>query len=396
MLCQPPTFQITKILYPLDFQRVNLQEFQLNSIVQFQQKPFYGIVTQINESERPITITWDNELDEPFAYTWDEIRVHQIRIVLPYLPQQTLVKLPLGTTVQLSNGDNLVFNEDTTFLVDSIDSEKIVLTQNSDSYQFPLTQFPGKSFSNLVQIPQNPVQAQYISLNQLKAKAKVWLFLHTPHSFLEIINTAWKKQLETQFIFQLKERYEKKDLEIAWEIAWNEYLETLTYQEGLFGFHVGVKVIDLHTSQVVGEVTAIHWQHSRPINIIRVTGKTLSYSITELRSLDIIPMPPLMQLSGNVAYQMSADGRYYQVFIGFRTKKLAQAWLKPLKKRIGRLSSLHRYEWEELRHLPNKEWEYSLLTPKHKTLKKRREVLQKLVELNLEKLPNKSQQELNK
>jgi hypothetical protein len=384
MLC---SFQITAVLYPMPVQGIQLEQFQLGSIVQFKRKPIYGIVTQVDDSHRPITIIWDNDSDDSFAYTWDEINVHNISVLCPYLPQQTLVKLPLGTTVKLNNGESLTFDEDVTFLVDSIDPEQIMIIHDNNRYQFPLAQFPGQPFANLVELVQPITEPKPLSVQELQIKAGIWLSLNTPPSFLEVVSPAWLDYLKAKFTSQLQDNYNETDLKTAWTQAWFQHTEKLAQDKGVYGFSMGMEVIDLKTAKTIGKVTAIDWQHSRPIEITTDSKKVLNYKASELHNLGFIPIPPIIQLSENVAYQGTETGSYYQVFIGLRTKRLAKAWLKPLKKQLGRLSPLQRHERQEFRHLPKKQWEYQLLTPKHKSFKKRWEVLQAVADWNLEKMP---------
>jgi hypothetical protein len=49
-------FEVETVLDPFLIQPPHLQEFQLGMLVA--QGKEYGIVTQIDESDRPITVTW--------------------------------------------------------------------------------------------------------------------------------------------------------------------------------------------------------------------------------------------------------------------------------------------------------------------------------------------------
>jgi hypothetical protein len=93
-------FEVETVLYPFLIQPPHLQKFKLGTLVT--QGKEYGIVTQIDESDRPIAVTWDCSTEEPFAYTLDEINVLKVAIVPLYRPQQTLVELPAGTTIKFS------------------------------------------------------------------------------------------------------------------------------------------------------------------------------------------------------------------------------------------------------------------------------------------------------
>ena len=74
----------------------------------------------------------------------------------------------------------------------------------------------------------------------------------------------------------------------------------------------------------------------------------------------------LVKLSDRVAYEISSERSYLKAYIGFRTKKLAKAWLKPLKQIGGKLSNLKDCRKEEERHLLEKKWQYFVETIRHK------------------------------
>ena len=101
-------FEVETVLYPFLIQPPHLQKFKLGTLVT--QGKEYGIVTQIDESDRPIAVTWDCSTEEPFAYTLDEINVLKVAIVPLYHPKQTLVELPAGTTIKLTDGEVIRFD----------------------------------------------------------------------------------------------------------------------------------------------------------------------------------------------------------------------------------------------------------------------------------------------
>ncbi len=89
----------------------------------------------------------------------------------------------------------------------------------------------------------------------------------------------------------------------------------------------------------------------------------------------------LVKLSDRVVYEINSDyasasqtkrDKYptdrelLKAYIGFRTKKLAKAWLKPLKQIVGKLSNLKDCRREEERHLLEKKWQYFVETIRHK------------------------------
>ena len=94
-----------------------------------------------------------------------------------------------------------------------------------------------------------------------------------------------------------------------------------------------------------------------------------------------------IQLSDNVAYEISSDRELLKAYIGFRTKKLAKAWLKPLKQIVGKLSNLKDCRREEERHLLEKKWQYFVEKFRHKKISRRLQDLETIARLDLEKLP---------
>ncbi len=95
----------------------------------------------------------------------------------------------------------------------------------------------------------------------------------------------------------------------------------------------------------------------------------------------------LVQLSDNVAYEISSDRELLKAYIGFRTQKLAKAWLKPLKQIVEKLSNLKDYRREEKRHLLEKKWQYSVEKFRHKKISRRLQNLEIIARLDLEKPP---------
>ena len=95
----------------------------------------------------------------------------------------------------------------------------------------------------------------------------------------------------------------------------------------------------------------------------------------------------LVKLSDHVAYEISSDRKLLKAYIGFRTKKLAKAWLKPLKHIVGRLSNLKDCRREDKRHFLEKKWQYSVEKFRHKKRSRRLQDLEIIAQLDLEKPP---------
>jgi hypothetical protein len=380
-------FEVETVLDPFLIHPPHLQKFQLGMLVA--QGKEYGIVTQIDESDRPITIAWDCSTEEPFAYTLDEINVLKVAIVPLYHPKQTLVELPAGTTIKLTDGEVIRFDRSTIWLVESVARQQISISQAEKIYQFAIEFFPGKPFANLIELPKLTGEQPELSLIDLKIKAEIWLSLYAPSQFLEIITSAWQQQLKQQFSSQLEQRYCQEDLDIAWELSWSSFLDRRVMEEGLYGLKKGSRVLRKiePNIELFGIVRSIQIDSLRPFQIAWENGTSFNYNFLELQSLKITRLCPLTQLSPNVTYQINDDGSYFKAYIAFRSKALANAWLKPIKAIVGRLGHLHKYELEQLRHIPDRPWEYEVEKPKYKTLAKNLEAIQKVAQLDLDSMP---------
>lgn len=353
----------------------------------------YGTVTSLNQTDRPVRITWDaSNSEDSFScnYTLDEIRVLKISLVPQFIPQKTTGELPACTTILLANSQQVQFSNTTIFQVESLTEHHILISALDQLYHFPINLFPGYPTICTIDIPtpQQLKAASYLSVTDIRIRAKTHLALEVPDNFLEFAMPIHKQQLKEKLARQLsEENYQLLDFDIAWEEAWKQQLENLTKKQGFYGFREGDCILQ-HREEVqrMGRVQHLNVEEPRPFHIQWNSGELLSYSLTELKGLGIARIEPLVKLSPNVAYQISEDGSYFTAWIGFRTKALAKAWLIPVKKLVGNLSNLIDCQILELQHTGYK-YEYAVECPRHKTLNKRLEALAKVAELNLEDTP---------
>ncbi|MEG4312230.1 MULTISPECIES: hypothetical protein [unclassified Microcoleus] len=365
--------------------------FRLNDIVKTGNQ--YGTVTSLNQTEKPVTITWDASSGEnafSWTYSLDEIRALKISIVPQFIPQNTAGELPACTTIVLANSEQIQFSNATRFKVESLSEHHILISTLDQSYLFPINLFPGYPTSCTIDIPapQQLKDARCLSVNELRIRVKTHLALEVPDYFLEFAMPIHNQQLKEKLARQLsEENYELLDFNIAWEEAWKQQLENLTKKQGFYGFREGDCILQHREGvQRMGTVITLNVENPRPFQIQWNSGELLSYSLTELKGLGIARIEPLVKLSPNVAYQISEDGSYFTAWIGFRTKALAKAWLIPVKKLVGHLSNLIDCQISELQHTGYK-YEYAVECPRHKTLNKRLEALAKVAELDLERTP---------
>ncbi|WP_445174825.1 hypothetical protein [Microcoleus sp.] len=365
--------------------------FKLNDIVKTGNQ--YGIVTSLNKTEKPVTIIWDASSGENafyWTYSLDEIRALKISIVPQFIPQNTAGELPACTTIVLANSEQIQFSNATRFKVESLTEQHILISALDQLYHFPINLFPGYPTICTIDIPtpQQLKAASYLSVTDIRIRAKTHLALEVPDNFLEFAMPIQKQQLKEKLAQQLSEEsYELLDLDIAWEEAWKQQLENLAKKQGFYGFREGNCVLQHREGvQRMGTVQRLNVEEPRPFHIHWNSGELLSYSLTELKGLGIARIEPIVKLSPNVAYQISEDGSYFTAWIGFRTKALAKAWLIPVKKLVGHLSNLIDCQISELQHTGYK-YEYAVECPRHKTLNKRLEALAKVAELDLERTP---------
>src|SRR6476661_647853 len=365
--------------------------FKLNDIVKTGNQ--YGIVTSLNKTKKPVTITWDaSPGEDSFSWTYnlDEIRALKISLVPQFIPQNTAGEFPACTTIVLANSEQIQFSNATCFKVESLTEQHILISTLDQLYHFPIDLFPGYPTICTVDIPtpQQLKAASYLSITDITIRAKTHLALEVPNNFLEFAMPIQKQQLKEKLAQQLSEEsYELLDLDIAWEEAWKQQLENLAKKQGFYGFREGNCVLQHREGvQRMGTVQRLNVEKPRPFHIHWNSGEILSYSLTELKGLGIARIEPIVKLSPNVAYQISEDGSYFTAWIGFRSKALAKAWLIPVKKLVGHLSNLIDCQISELQHTGYK-YEYAVECPRHKTLNKRLEALGKVAELDLEKMP---------
>ncbi|MEG4172162.1 MULTISPECIES: hypothetical protein [unclassified Microcoleus] len=365
--------------------------FKLNDIVKTGNQ--YGIVTSLNKTEKPVTITWDaSPGEDSFSWTYnlDEIRALTISLVPQFIPKKTAGELPACTTIVLANSEQIQFSNATRFKVESLSEHHILISTLDQSYLFPINLFPGYLTSCTIDIPapQQLKDTRCLSVNELRIRAKTHLALEVPDNFLEFAMPLQKQQLKEKLARQLsEENYELLDFDVAWEEAWKQQLENLAKKQGFYGFREGDCILQHREGvQRMGTVQRLNVEEPRPFHIHWNSGELLSYSLTELKGLGIARIEPIVKLSPNVAYQISEDGSYFTAWIGFRTKALAKAWLIPVKKLVGNLSNLIECQIYELQHTGSK-YEYAVECPRHKTLNKRLEALAKVAELDLERTP---------
>ncbi|MCU0542670.1 MAG: hypothetical protein MUE44_10810 [Oscillatoriaceae cyanobacterium Prado104] len=408
----PQIHEVIAVIFPfLNCTPAEEHPFKLNDIVKTGKQ--YGIVTSLNKTEKPVTITWDaNNGEDSFSWTYnlDEIRALKISIVPQFIPQNTAGELLACTTIVLANSEQIQLGSATPFKVESLNEHHILVSTLDRFYLFPINLFPGYPTSCTVGIPapQQLKAACNLSVFELRIRAKTYLDIEVPDNFLQLALPTQKQQFKEEFARQLSAHkreiesvewemgnlsnsysplFNLSDFDMAWEEAWKHRIESLVKKQGCSGFREGTRILQNRgLIEQMGTVQCLNVGEQRPFQIQWDSGEIQSYSLIEFKGLGIVRIEDIVKLSPNVAYQISEDGSYFRAWIGFRTKALAKAWLIPVKKLVGHLSNLIDCQISEFQHTGAK-YEYAVQIPRHKTLNKRLEGLKKVAELELEKMP---------
>src|SRR4028118_2373013 len=182
--------------------------FKLNDIVKTRNQ--YGIVTSLNKTEKPVTITWDaSPGEDSFSWTYnlDEIRALTISLVPQFIPKKTAGQLPACTTIVLANSEQIQFSNATRFKVESLSEHHILISALDQLYHFPINLFPGYPTICTIDIPtpQQLKAASYLSVTDIRIRAKTHLALEVPDNFLEFAMLIHKQQLKEKIARQLSE-----------------------------------------------------------------------------------------------------------------------------------------------------------------------------------------------
>ena len=182
--------------------------FKLNDIVKTGNQ--YGIVTSLNKTEKPVTITWDASSGEK-AFSWtynlDEIRAITISLVPQFIPKKTAGELPACTTIVLANSEQVQFSNATPFKVESLTEHHILISALDQLYHFPINLFPGYPTICTIDIPapQQLKDTRCLSVNELRIRANTYLALEVTDNFLKFVIPVQKQQLKEKIAQQLSE-----------------------------------------------------------------------------------------------------------------------------------------------------------------------------------------------
>jgi hypothetical protein len=159
----------------------------------------------------------------------------------------------------------------TPFKVESLSEHHIHISTLDQLYHFPLNLFPGSPTICTVDIPA-PLQlkpASYLSVTDIRIRAKTHLALEVPDNFLEFAMPIQKQQLKEKLAQQLSEEtYELLDFDIASEEAWKQQLENLAKKQGFYGFREGNCILQHRKGvQRMGTVQHLNVEAPRPFQI---------------------------------------------------------------------------------------------------------------------------------
>lgn len=360
------------------FLEYNPIAFSLRDIVR--RDKHYGVVAHLASEEssyRPVTIAWDSSgKPELFSYTWDEIRVLEITRLPKFVPLQTIVRL----------------ENNELYLVEALSLELIQIRRDingkTERMQFPIEAFKGQPMASRYQPPSELVlsAAWTLTYSDIKVNCLVWLEQQHPGQFLENFSTQLHQELLQAYCNELQQwglKYSKTDLDAAWKAAMEQVIDRVSTEVGLWGIKKGDRILD-HATARWGTVTRFHLLETKPVEITWDDGTCCCYP-TGLLLMPCMTRVNFVRLSSNVAYQQSEDGKYFTCFIGFNSKRLAQAWLRPVKKLLGQLGNLVCYESQPSD--TGKKYQYQVDNYKHKLLKNRIKYLKLIAAMDLNKPP---------
>ena len=379
---------VDKVIYPIVTQTKTVAGFYIGAIAR--QIDSYGIVTAIDPgSYRSVTIDWDK--NEPFAYTEDELRVLKIEVVEQLLPLKTFVTMPPATTVLLTDGERVKFEPQEKFLVKEVSDRSLIIENvtTEKTYQFELNRFPANIFAHQIELPEIaviPVEELPLSLQELQLKAELWLALNFNSILLNGLTPAIEQRVKHQYSQSLQQSFVSSDLDLAWSVAFEQYLKEQARKIGLFGLKVATKMLwHAEERSLFGQITDIDYRQ-QSFSLQWDNAKQSCLSILEMKALAISAVS-FIHLSDNVSYEVSCDCSYLNAYIGFRTKKLAKAWLRTIKRIVGRLSNLKDYRVTKSDSQLETKWEYRVEQFRCKSIKKRLQSLEIVSQLNLDKMP---------
>lgn len=178
-------------------------------------------------------------------------------------------------------------------------------------------------------------------------------------------------QLGNNDVFFLIWNYRIGDRMVYWE-GYPAYIKG-KYQIQYKYVHGFIKDLDITPSQ---PTLIIEWE----------SGEENAYRIEKLHENQISKIQ-LIKVSSHVSYEVSDDGKYYEAFIGFRTKKLARSWWRKLKKKLGWIGDP--IEASPDYNPTNLKYYCIASKPKQKTLKGRLKHLGVVSQWNLDQLGSK-------
>jgi len=363
----------------------------------------FGIVSKVmSDSHECVQIAWwepnSQKVSEKIWYPLEYLRVLKIVPLPLFVPGKTFLTIPAGAVVVTEIGELIQFAE-TLFWLKEVDETGYHLVNQEETWLFPLVDFPGIPFACITELPPQHVleAAKRLSVSQLRLLTELWLSLNIPKGIVEELH--YKPEVE----FGLKEAftcseylegqdYLESDLTLGWQKAFAHHIEERKQSVGLFGFTLSSRVVQSWPNQSggydrrFGAVANLELGASSPVIIIWQDEQTAqAYSLVKLEA-DSISRVHLEKLSEQVAYETSADGKFYQAIVGFPTKKSARLHWRSLKKELGYLSHLYTENAIQVQHLLNQvngKYFYLATSPRQKGLAARLRHLQKVANWDL-------------
>lgn len=234
------------------------------------------------------------------------------------------------------------------------------------------------------------LESKILTLEDLIPAISWWLKLTTDDNFLvqlkdnpTSIETSLKAQSKLSEYLK-PDIYDEADFEAAWTKSWQNHITECKKYQGFFGYKLEEHLVkpDGEKGQIID--IDISPECLNPIGVKWCSEETY-YSVIELKTQKISELI-FLQLENHVYYEKGKTNDYFRAFIGFKSKKLAQEWLRPIKKKIGELS--HLKEFIEAEKPTDDKYHYQLEKAKHKRIERRIKNLEIVASWDLSQSPN--------
>ena len=97
--------------------------------------------------------------------------------------------------------------------------------------------------NKIIVLKKGYVEELPLSRQELQLKAELWLALNFDHILLNSLTPTIEQRLKHQYSQSLQQPFVSSDLDLAWSVAFEQYLKEQARKIGLFGFKVATKML---------------------------------------------------------------------------------------------------------------------------------------------------------